>query len=95
MFPTGWLSAQMCTDRGPPQECMDKMSPPGWDRMTPSAAVKSRAEATRRQLVTLSRHERMKLQRRRRQRQALYRLCVSTVYALVLLLVLYAAVRVI
>jgi hypothetical protein len=75
------------------------MSPPGWNHMTPSATVKSRAETTRRQLIVLSSQERMELHRRRRQRQALHDLCLSTVYALLFLtllalsLIWYAAAR--
>jgi hypothetical protein len=75
------------------------MSPPGWNQMTPSPAVKSRADETRRRLIVLSSQERLELHRRRRQRQALYDLCMSTAFALVLLSLLtlallgYAAAR--
>jgi hypothetical protein len=57
--------------------------------MTPSAAVKSRAEGTRRRLITLSSTERMELQDRRRERHAVPG--GPTVATLVLLS--YAAVR--
>jgi hypothetical protein len=75
------------------------MSPPGWNQMTPSPAVRSRADAMRRQLIVLSSQERLELHRRRRQRQALRDLCMSLLYALVFLALLvlsllwYAAAR--
>ena len=75
------------------------MSPPGWNQMTPSPAVRSRADAIRRQLIVLSSQERLELHRRRRQRQALRDLFTSLVYALAILALLvlsllcYAAVR--
>jgi hypothetical protein len=75
------------------------MSPPGWNHMTPSPTVKSRADAIRRQLIVLSSQERLELHRRRRQRQALHDLCISLLYALVFLtllvlsLIWYAAAR--
>ena len=49
--------------------------------MTPSKGVASRTEATRRHLLVLSTEERLALLRRRRQRQALYNLCISTACA--------------
>jgi hypothetical protein len=58
------------------------MSPPGWNQMTPSTAVKSRAEDTRRQLLVLSTEERLALLRKRRQRQALCNWCIATACAL-------------
>jgi hypothetical protein len=75
------------------------MSPPGWNQMTPSPTVRSRAEEIRRQLIVLSSQERLQLHRRRRQRQAFCDLCMSLVYALAILALLvlsllcYVAVR--
>lgn len=60
--------------------------------MKPSNAVKSRAEATRRQLIELSTLERIELHRRRRQRQALYDFCISSLCALVMLSLMTLAV---
>jgi hypothetical protein len=50
--------------------------------MTPSGAATSRAEVTRRNLLVLSTEERLALLRKRRQRRALYDLCISTACAL-------------
>ena len=68
------------------------MSPQGWDRMKPSAAVKARAEATRRQLLELSFRERTELRMRRRRRQALYDFWMSSAFAIALLSLMTLAV---